>query len=242
MAVDKLVDSTQLDSDLTSVANVIRTKGGTSAQLAFPADFVSAINAISVGDPYDMARKVLSNTADFEYIDGSLTALRKEAFMDATHLTKFIAHGPSTLNQSAFSGCNALSHGIAFPNASGGMGNAMFFNCTLLPAVDLGPNLTGLNNQEFSGCAAMSTLILRRSTSCVTLANVNTFANTPFASGGTGGTIYIPKALYDHLGDNSSSDYKHATNWTTVDGYGTITWEKIEGSIYETQYADGSTI
>ncbi len=49
MAVDKLVDSTQLDSDLTSVANAIRTKGGTSALLAFPADFVSAINAISGG-------------------------------------------------------------------------------------------------------------------------------------------------------------------------------------------------
>lgn len=49
MAVDKLVDSTQLDADLTSVANAIRTKGGTSAQLAFPAEFVSAINAIPSG-------------------------------------------------------------------------------------------------------------------------------------------------------------------------------------------------
>ena len=44
MAYDKLVDSTQLDSDLTSVANAIRTKGGTSAELAFPAGFVSAVN------------------------------------------------------------------------------------------------------------------------------------------------------------------------------------------------------
>ena len=49
MAVDKLVDSTQLDADLTSVANAIRTKGGTSAALAFPADFVSAIAAIPSG-------------------------------------------------------------------------------------------------------------------------------------------------------------------------------------------------
>lgn len=61
MAVDKLVDSSQLDSDLTSVANAIRTKGGTSASLAFPADFVSAIAAIPTGssvtgygDPYTM--------------------------------------------------------------------------------------------------------------------------------------------------------------------------------------------
>lgn len=49
MSVDKLVDSTQLDADLTSVANAIRTKGGTSAQLAFPAEFISAIQAISGG-------------------------------------------------------------------------------------------------------------------------------------------------------------------------------------------------
>lgn len=49
MAVDKLVDSTQLNADLTSVANAIRTKGGTSAQLAFPSDFVSAVNAIPAG-------------------------------------------------------------------------------------------------------------------------------------------------------------------------------------------------
>lgn len=49
MAVDKLVDSTQLNADLTSVANAIRTKGGTSAQLAFPAGFVSAIDAIPTG-------------------------------------------------------------------------------------------------------------------------------------------------------------------------------------------------
>lgn len=47
MAVDKLVDSTKLDSDLTSVANAIRSKSGGSGQLAFPAGFVSAINGIS---------------------------------------------------------------------------------------------------------------------------------------------------------------------------------------------------
>lgn len=55
MAVDKLVDSTQLDTDLTAIANAIRTKGGTSAQLAFPAGFVSAINDISGGGGIDLS-------------------------------------------------------------------------------------------------------------------------------------------------------------------------------------------
>lgn len=43
MAVDKLVDSTQLNSDLTAVANAIRTKSGTSAQLSFPNGMTQAI-------------------------------------------------------------------------------------------------------------------------------------------------------------------------------------------------------
>lgn len=37
------------DSDLTAVANAIRTKGGTSAELEFPSGFVSAIAAIPSG-------------------------------------------------------------------------------------------------------------------------------------------------------------------------------------------------
>lgn len=46
MALDKAVDSAQLNADLTEVADAIRTKGGTSAQLAFPDGFVSAVQAI----------------------------------------------------------------------------------------------------------------------------------------------------------------------------------------------------
>lgn len=47
MALDKAIDSAVLDSGLTSVANAIRNKGGTSEVLEFPAGFVSAVNAIS---------------------------------------------------------------------------------------------------------------------------------------------------------------------------------------------------
>ena len=44
----KLVDETQLNADLTSVANAIRAKSGTSGSIAFPSGFVSAINNISM--------------------------------------------------------------------------------------------------------------------------------------------------------------------------------------------------
>ena len=57
---DYIVDS----ADLTSIANAIRTKGGTSAQLAFPTGFVSAVNAIETGG--DNPMKVSSITISSE--------------------------------------------------------------------------------------------------------------------------------------------------------------------------------
>ena len=49
MALDKLVDSAQLDNNLTSVANAIRAKSGGTGPLTFPAGFVSEIGNISSG-------------------------------------------------------------------------------------------------------------------------------------------------------------------------------------------------
>lgn len=48
MAIDAFVDSTQLNSDLTSIANAIRAKGElpSSQKLSFPAGFISAISSI----------------------------------------------------------------------------------------------------------------------------------------------------------------------------------------------------
>ena len=72
MALDKLVDSTQLDSDLTSVADAIRAKSGGSSQLAFPAGFVSEIQAIPSGGgllPDEYQRVEYIQNADIAYIN-----------------------------------------------------------------------------------------------------------------------------------------------------------------------------
>lgn len=47
MAEYKVIDTEQLDADLTSIAEAIRTKGNTSETLEFPEGFVSAISNIS---------------------------------------------------------------------------------------------------------------------------------------------------------------------------------------------------
>lgn len=49
MAIDKAVDSAQLEADLTAVADAIRTRGGTTAPLSFPAGMAAAVAAIPGG-------------------------------------------------------------------------------------------------------------------------------------------------------------------------------------------------
>lgn len=44
-----MADYLTTDTELTSIANAIRTKGGTSASLTYPTEFVSAIEAIPTG-------------------------------------------------------------------------------------------------------------------------------------------------------------------------------------------------
>lgn len=116
----------------------------------------------------------------------------------------------------------------------------MISNCPNLEALDLG----SCSQIDMSALANNNKLakIIIRSQNIPGLANANALNNTPFKSGGTGGEIYIPKSLYDHLGDGTANDYKAASNWSTLNGYGTVTWKQIEGSIYETAYADGTPI
>ena len=284
MALDKLVDSTQLDADLTSVANAIRTKGGASASLAFPADFVSAIAAIPSGGGTDYLEEALANTLT-SYSNATLESIRQfgfyqcshlasvsfpsvtsigaqafrytkitqinranfplltsfndQAFQNCTSLLTVSLPGRVGISSNAFNSCSALT--VAVLGGNGGAVSSSAFNgCASLAAADFG-NISKINAQAFINCSSLITIVIRK-TSVIGLDNINAFNNTPFKSGGTGGTIYIPKALYDHLGDGTSLDYKAATNWSTINGYGTITWAKIEGSQYENYYADGTPI
>ena len=49
MAIDKAIDSTEFDSKLTTVADAIRTAGGTTEPMSFPSGMVSAISELKGG-------------------------------------------------------------------------------------------------------------------------------------------------------------------------------------------------
>lgn len=170
----------------------------------------------------------------------NVTNTGTNAFYNCDHVTSISLPSLRSSGVYALAGMKALT-AIALPALTGGTPNFFMSGDTALASADFGPSVNGLSGQAFGSCSALRTVVLRRSSAIVTCAT-NTFIGTPFASGGAGGTIYIPKALYDHLGDGTALDYKAATNWSALDGYGTITWAKIEGSIYETQYADGTPI
>ena len=141
------------------------------------------------------------------------------------------------IGQGCFQGCSSLTVVVC----EGLTGYTQCGDCRALRAFD-GINITNNFNYTFNNCTSLQTVILRRNDAITPLQSTATFTSSPFKNGGTGGTIYIPKALFDHLGDGTALDYKSAFNWSTIDGYGTITWAQIEGSQYETHYADGTEI
>ena len=121
---------------------------------------------------------------------------------------------------------------LVFPAFMYEVCNNALRNNTLLQAVDLAA-CTSIGGTAFSGCSVFDTFIIRGG-SVPTLSNINAFTNTPFASGKAGGTLYVPSAMI--------SSYQSATNWSTILGYDTNSIVAIEGSQYETQYADGTPI
>ena len=257
MSVDKLVDSTQLDSDLTSVANAIRAKSGGSSPLAFPSGFVSEIGNIPTGgggdyvadDWLDAAKpvgEISSNVAFGQYANlyvNGRTGITKISLPNATALPeKFAAYcsalseinAPNVTHLSLDSLRNTALQYAIFPKVNN-IRQTVFAGCTSLLGVDFGGTPGGGFAQQniFSGCSNLSTVILRGN-AVWPLNNINDFGNTPFASGGSGGILYVPNSLI--------SSYQSASNWSTILGYANNQIKKIEDSTYETHYVDGTTI
>lgn len=63
-----MADYKVTDTELISVANAIRTRGGTSAQLEWPSEFVSAVNAIPTGGGGG------NDDIDYTYLPNSVSA------------------------------------------------------------------------------------------------------------------------------------------------------------------------
>lgn len=154
-----------------------------------------------------------------DYMFQCCTKLKSINFPNAKYLTNGM-----------FAYCTALAE-VSFPSLADDTlyGGANVFNgCTSLQFADLGKIGTISRDNLFLNCSNLKTVILRSNSVVPVNAPsywAHIFKGTPFKSGGTGGTIYVPEALIE--------DYKVATNWADIYALGTLTFAPIEGSEYE---------
>lgn len=181
-----------------------------------------------------------------EVCNGTITRLDDE---NITNMSIPLFRGYSKSSLTVFlENCKTLSGAYCFggsgvknvvlPSLEKVTSAGWFFNGAGTIKLDIGENFStesaGIRSNSFNGATAMNVLILRKTSSIVPLGNINAFTNTPFASGKAGGTLYVPSSLI--------SSYQSATNWSTILGYANNSIQAIEGSPYESSYADGTPI
>lgn len=228
MALDKVVDSSALDAGMTSVADAIRAKAGTTDQLLWPDGFKAAIEGISgVGDTSIEDGLVERTITD--YVNDRVESVGPYAFYLITSLLSVSMKNVKIFNgQNNFMGCTNLST-IDFPKLeSASTGNAFrnctaltnavlprlvnpgvsFQGCSALGRLDLGSEVDAnemvqINFGNVSGCTNLTAIILRYK-KILLLSRTSFFDSTPIVSGD--GYIYVPSELVD--------GYKAATNWS----------------------------
>lgn len=182
---------------------------------------------------------------DFDF--SNLTTVATYSFCKCSKIESVCLTSATSVGEACFRGSGVKT--LVLPVAkyavnrlTNPVGTSSGYSASKLECLDLGETVTNFSTNALRNNTLLTTIVLRCTSRNGIWGGTGVFTDTPFASGGAGGTIYIPKALYDHLGDGSSSDYLANTNWATINGYGTITWASIEGSQYEHYYADGTPI
>ncbi len=193
------------------------------------------------------------------FVDGTLTtfsndeitSVRKACFRECSNLTEISLPNCVSLGAEAFYNCTSLTKlnlpkvetvtqssaftyvrcPLVLPKFKGGMYNK--FSAYRGTVVDFGEETYTVDNYSFTNSKALKVVVLRSPT-LAPLANIGAFNDTPFASNGTGGKLYVPQALI--------SSYQSANNWSTILGYANNQILPIEGSQYEHYYADGTPI
>ena len=141
MALDALVDSTQLDSDLTDVADAIRAKTGGTAPLAFPNEFISEIGSISGGTFQLLAQGVFTNNSNSSPMtipvnyNGLATCVYVVARTETANVARTTAWLNGTINiaSSTFSALGDRNTIVRQHAASNGITrNAYADKCTLI--------------------------------------------------------------------------------------------------------------
>jgi len=170
-------------------------------------------------------------------VKGKTSKLTSNCFEICTGIEKI--HVELTGNTSGggyyFRGCTKLKtavflQSITYGEYSGAY--AIFYGCTSLEVADLMAQKLGTDT--FRNDQKLNTLILRNTSQRTAFYGDPKFSTTPFKESGTGGTLYVPQSMI--------SVYEADSDWSKLLSYPNNQILPIEGSIYETQYADGTPI
>ena len=116
---------------------------------------------------------------------------------------------------------NVLEH--VFLNNT--VGASIMAGNTVVKSVYIQSNRTNISGYAFQNCSNLKDLICSNPNEIVKLSNINALSGTPFASGGSGGTVWAPA---DRI-----ADYQAHTNWAVILGYPNNQIKPLEGSIWE---------
>ena len=149
----------------------------------------------------------------------NLTQIADNTFYGCTALETLNAPYSINVGATAFRNCTKLTY---FCHNVAGIYTDCFRGCTSLLGVDLGTSMANTRGYMFEGDTKLKKVVIRRTANVCPLQNINAFNNTPFKSGGTGGTLYVPAALV--------SSYQSASNWSTILGYTNNQIKSIEST------------
>lgn len=208
-----------LTEKLTAIADAIRGKTGKTEGLTLT-QMAAEIAEMEVGGGDDYLEKRITGTLE-EYTNENVDKVTSWSMCRSYALKKASFPNCTELGTGAFSECtnlqevNLLACRIVRKNS--------FEYCSKIALLDL-PTAATIEVYAFNGCTSLKTLILRASSVCA-LGNIYAFTNSPFASGGSGGTVYCPAVLIEQ--------YQQASNWASLYAAGTCNFVAIEGSDYE---------
>lgn len=227
----KVVDG----GELVSQGSQTITENGT-----YDTTLIDEVTVNVSGGDSDTLEQYLTRTLT-SYINTDITSLPNAySFADCTSLINVNLPNVTNMNEYCFNGCTGITT-LVFPKLEKFMGWRIFFGIRNIKSIDIkGSSSSG--QQFFLNDSKLTTVIIRRTQSIMSLGNINSFGGTPFASDGTGGTLYVPSALI--------SSYQSATNWSTILGYTNNQIKSIESTHTDPNapidltlyYADGTPI
>lgn len=237
-------------SDYQAICDAVRTKTGSTDTLK-SGDIPTQIEGISGGGTEmedDLADRSLSGA----YTNDRITKIGQYAFRGCTKVTSMSFPKVKSVASNGMYGCTKLTS-VDLPVVTSIAGDALnncsnlssvnipliesltsysFRSCVALAFIDL-HEIGSIAANAFYGCSTLATIVLRKKDAICTLEATSALGNTCFASGKSGGKVYVPEALIE--------SYKTGTNWSTLYAAGTCEFVAIEGSEYDTSGSGGGT-